>query len=201
MFVERAVDWYDSGITPTLIYELNQLKAMRMAAQAWDAVEAKTIANCWRKSGILPQAIMPLEDTEPVIKIEDLLSDSLDSLVATGALQQANVMSIEFLLNPPDEHGSMHAPITDEEIYQEVLQSQEVEGITIVDDDELDQEEQPSRREALNAMATLQRFAITMDDPVARKLEGILGSFGRQMRLEEAKGLVDNKITQYFARE
>lgn len=106
LFVECAVDQYDSGITPTLIYELNQLEAMQIAAQAWDTVEAKTIANCWRKSGILPQAITPLEDTEPVIKIEDLLSDSLDSLVATGALQQANVMSIEFLLNPPDEHCS-----------------------------------------------------------------------------------------------
>ncbi len=172
-----------------------------MADQAWDAVETKTISNCWRKSGILPsiQMIAPLEDVEPVLKIEDLLSDSLDFLVATGALQRANVMSVEFLLNPLDEHGSMHAPITDEEIYQEVLRFEDTEGITIADDDEVNQEERPSRCEALKAMATLQKFAMTMDDPVARKLEAILGRFGRQMRLEEGKSLIDGTITRYFA--
>lgn len=50
-------------------------------------------------------------------------------------------------------------------------------------------------------MATLHNFAITMDRPVARKLEGISGSLGRQMRLEESKDLVNATITPYFARK
>ncbi len=108
-------------------------------------------------------------------------------------------MSLEFLLNPPDEHGSMHAPITDEETYHDVLQFEEVEDFTKVDDDALVEDEQPSWCEALNAMATLQKFAITMNDLVACKLERILGNFGKQRRWEDGRSLIDATITQYFA--
>lgn len=150
----------------------------------------------------LSHRIIPPENAEPIIRIEDLLSESLNALVATGALQHANLMSLEQLLNPPGEHGSVHAPITDEEIYQEVLKFEDVEGFAEVsDDDEPIEVARPTRREALNAMAILQNFAITMEDPIARKLEGILGSFGRQMRLKESKDLVNTTITQYFARK
>lgn len=119
--------------------------------------------------------IVLLEDVEPVIKIGDLLSESLDFLVATVALQQANVMSVEFLLNLLHEHGSMHALITDEEIYQEVLCFEETKETTIADDDEINQEDCSSCCETLNAMATQQKLAMMMDNPVACRLEGILG--------------------------
>lgn len=203
LFVERAVDRYDSGITPALIYEINQLEAMQIAAQAWDAVEPKTIANCWRKSGIQPDlSILITKDAEPAIRIEDLVSESLDALVAAGALKRANLMSIEMLLDPPGEHASIHEPITDKEIYAEVIKYEsEANDIIVADDDDPDSEDGPSRCKALIAMAVLQRFTSTMDNPVARQLEGVIGKFGRQMRLEESKELVDTTITQFFSRK
>ncbi len=64
---------------------------------------------------------------------------------------------------------------------------EQVEGFTKVDDDELVEDEQPSWCEAANAMEILQKFAITMNDLVAWKLERILENFWRQKRLEEAE--------------
>ncbi|QRW09317.1 tigger transposable element-derived protein 6 [Ceratobasidium sp. AG-Ba] len=37
-------------------YHVDQLDAMRLAQQAWDEVSASTIQNCWRHTGICPEA-------------------------------------------------------------------------------------------------------------------------------------------------
>jgi hypothetical protein len=42
-FIQRAVDRYDEGITPSQIYEINQLQAMRIADAAWRNVDTTTI--------------------------------------------------------------------------------------------------------------------------------------------------------------
>ena len=42
-----AVDRYEAAITPSEIYNINQLQAMRLAQAAWNEVNTTTIQNCW----------------------------------------------------------------------------------------------------------------------------------------------------------
>ncbi|KAJ7215437.1 hypothetical protein GGX14DRAFT_391867 [Mycena pura] len=58
----------------------------------------------------------------------------------------------------------------------------------------------PTRREALHAAATLRNFVASVGDPYARKLEAILGTFGRQIQLEAMNAAVETSITDYFHR-
>jgi hypothetical protein len=39
-----------------------------------------------------------------------------------------------------------------------------------------------------------------MNDPLARKIEALLGSLNRQLRLEETRGLKDAVLTDFFDR-
>ena len=104
-FIQRAVDHYDEGITPTEIYDINQLQAMRIADAAWRNVDTTTIRNCWRKAGILPdmdsasiQPSIPISsllhdpssETDPVSHAEKQVEAALDDLVTMGALQTKN---------------------------------------------------------------------------------------------------------------
>jgi hypothetical protein len=50
-----CINRYDSGITPSQIYDINQLEGMRLAQTAWNDVDASTIRHCWLKAGILPE--------------------------------------------------------------------------------------------------------------------------------------------------
>jgi DDE superfamily endonuclease len=119
-FIQRAIDRYDEGISPTLIYEINQLQAMRLADLAWRDVDTTTIQNCWKKAGILPESDSTSSRTiQPLIPVSSLLQlelemnpaaqaereveAALDALVATGALQKTNWMDIKALLNPEGE--------------------------------------------------------------------------------------------------
>ncbi|KAG6875717.1 hypothetical protein C0993_007809 [Termitomyces sp. T159_Od127] len=78
-YIERAIDHYDLGITPSEIYDINQLKAMRLADAAWKEVDTTTIRHCWRKAGILPDMDQPA--TQPTIPVTDLLNaDSTNQL-------------------------------------------------------------------------------------------------------------------------
>ncbi|KAJ6522647.1 hypothetical protein DFH09DRAFT_872807, partial [Mycena vulgaris] len=58
----------------------------------------------------------------------------------------------------------------------------------------------PSRREALEAVSTLRGYISDRDDGFARQLEGILASFGLQIRLDDTKAMHDMQMTDYFAR-
>lgn len=42
-FIQRAIDLYESGTTPSQIYEIDQLKAMRLADEAWHKVDTTVI--------------------------------------------------------------------------------------------------------------------------------------------------------------
>ncbi|KAJ6605486.1 hypothetical protein DFH09DRAFT_897382 [Mycena vulgaris] len=83
---------------------------------------------------------------------------------------------------------------TDEEIFEAVKkmrsgeQNRELNG---GDDDEED-EPKPTRKEALQAAATLRKFIADVDEPFARKMEAILSTFGRETRCEEARAVVDS---------
>ena len=130
-FIQQAIDRYDEGITPTDIYKINQLQAMRLADLAWQDVDTMTIRNCWHKAGILPEMNSP--SNEPLIPISILLDHSstqldlvahaekqveaaLDDLVTMGALQKTNRMDIDSLLNPVGELDIL-TETSDVEIY------------------------------------------------------------------------------------
>ena len=107
-FIQRAIDRYDEGITPSQIYEINQLQAMRIADLTWCEVDTTTIRNCWRKAGILPESAEshPINPSIPIssllqhpseslqenpsVEAERQVEAALDDLVATGALQKTN---------------------------------------------------------------------------------------------------------------
>jgi hypothetical protein len=219
-FISRAIDRYDNDVSPALIYEIDQLEAMRLADVAWREVDTTTIRNCWRKAGIIPDtlykpsttstlsvpvsSLLNSEPLEGVDRAEKDISDSLNQLEERGVLQKRNRMDLEDLLNPASEE-ELVGEISDEEIFQSVVdmheaeQMMEVNGGYDVDDDVVD--EKPTRKEALAAAFTLRSYVADINEPFARKLEGILASFGRQTRLEEAQSLETTYITDYFSRK
>ena len=225
-YIRRAVDHYEAGVTPSQIYELDQLEAMRLAHAAWQDVDTTTIRNCWRKAGILPTSLpsspSSLPPTIPIsslISVEDPvedfiseaereLADALDDLEATGALQPSNRMSIKALLNPPDE-SSMMDETTDFEIFQAVMEARkeresdgddESDAIKSVD---LETVVKPRRtcKEALQASLIMQDFLQELNTPYARSLEAELFSFGHQTRHLEFQSMKSTHITDYFVRK
>lgn len=219
-FIQRAIGRYDAGITPSEIYDINQLQAMRLADLAWHEVDTTTIRNCWHKAGILPamdsfvpaQPTVPISsllytpsrhshDQTPAMAIENELRCALDDLEATGVLQSENRVDVEALLNPPEESWMMGVT-AEEEICQAVLAAQEEGpgGDNNDSEDSVPLEPCPTYRELFQAASVINRYAEHIDDPVARKLEAILASFGHQMRLERSRALTTTHITDYFHR-
>ncbi|EIW83687.1 DDE-domain-containing protein [Coniophora puteana RWD-64-598 SS2] len=215
-YIERAINRYDEGVTPSEIYQINQLQAMRLADTAWRQVDTTTIRNCWRKAGILPSTDNPTPP-QPSLPISSLINDTpanpqcladsaveaaLDSLQATGVLQKSNRMDLETILNPVEEHGAA-ANMTDEEIYEAVMKrraggDEESEGDEGDEGDGDGVEPPPTRKQVLGAASVIGRCLDEMDDPLARKLEVLLASFTRQLRIDASKQLEPSKITDYF---
>ncbi|KAH0840367.1 hypothetical protein J3R83DRAFT_1390, partial [Lanmaoa asiatica] len=135
---------------------------------------------------------------------EQLLVEALDQLEATEVLQRLNRMSIKELLNPVAELNNVF-DASDEDIYDAVMDAQAARESSKDDNDENDSDEHieltPTRKEALQAITVLRRFANEVDDSLARKVEGVLGSFGRMIRVHELKGLKDTKLTGFFTRK
>jgi hypothetical protein len=196
---------------------------MRIADAAWRNVDTTTIRNCWRKARILPEMDSsasrtiqpsipvssllhdPTSETDPVAQAEKQVEAALDDLVATGALQGKNRMDIESLLNPADE-SQVLTGTSDEDIYQAVMDSIaareniEINGGDDVNEDDIPIEPRPTRRDVLKAASTINKYLDDLDNPVARKLEALLGSFNRQLRLEESQSTKETAITDFFQR-
>ena len=137
-FICCAIDYYNAGITPSRIYDINQLEAMQLAVQSWDDVDTTTIRNCWRKAGILPniasppiQPSLPISSlvhtdadlavpNDPIVQAENNVQGTLDDLQSIGALQRSNWMTIDELLNPAAESHKI-SYVTDEDIYKAVI--------------------------------------------------------------------------------
>jgi len=68
------------------------------------------------------------------------------------------------------------------------LENIEINGGDDVDDDG-PVEPCPTRREVLKAVSTIGKYTNDLNDPFSRKIEALLGSFTRQLRLEETGGL------------
>lgn len=108
-FIHCTIDLYEASVTPSKIYDIDQLEAMWLAEDAWNKVDATTIQNCWHKASILPTADLSSSPIQPpsvpisslvhtvetpedpvVWQAEILLRDALDDLEATGVLQHSN---------------------------------------------------------------------------------------------------------------
>jgi hypothetical protein len=137
---------------------------------------------------------------------EKWVKHALDELESTGVLQTHNRMDIDGLLNPVGKDQDLDN-VTDEEICQAVLDAHkareeaDINGGDDGTDDIAPVEPRPTRREVLQAASVISRYPAYVDDPVARKLETVLASFGRQMRLEESRGMVPTRLTSYFTRK
>jgi len=77
-YIECAIDCYELGTTPSDIYDIDQLQAMRLADAAWCRVDVTTIQNCWAKAGILPSMDLDVTQPNPLIPISSLLSSNAD---------------------------------------------------------------------------------------------------------------------------
>ena len=190
--MNRAINRYDSDISPAQIYDINILEAMRMANIAWNEVDTTTIHNCWRKTGILPDTLFDhTSSTTPTVPVSSLLNDdlydpievaekevsnSLSHLERIGVLQPRNRMDLGELLNLVNEH-TMYDEGTEEDIYQAVLERCKAEqnreknaGDGVDDDSDKSPEVKPSHREALAAVSTLSKYVADLDEPFACKL-------------------------------
>ncbi|KIK21674.1 hypothetical protein PISMIDRAFT_12163 [Pisolithus microcarpus 441] len=201
-FIHCAVDLYKSGVTPSQIYDINQLDAMRLANLAWNDVDTTTIQNCWHKANILPDTInssssstspsVPISSlihtsethADPVLQAEKLVSNALDELEATGALQKSNCMALTELLNPAMETHNMYKA-SDKDIFTVVMDAKKaretnMEGDEVSNDLAIPAELGPTHKEALQASLLLWEFVSDMDSPFARNLEVMLCSFGHR---------------------
>ncbi|KIL66716.1 hypothetical protein M378DRAFT_74681 [Amanita muscaria Koide BX008] len=148
-------------------------------------------------------AVQTVDD--PVTVVEQAVVIALDGLTERGPLHRSNRMDIESLLNPAEESVIIDGT-TDQEIYQAVMDALEAEqnaiingGVDDVDDDGPD-EDLPTHREVLDAAAVIGRYLDHENDIFARKLEGLLFSLKRNLRLQSA-ALVPTRITDYFHRD
>ena len=111
-------------------------------------------------------------------------------------------MNIEALLNPAGESHIL-TETSDKEIYQAVINSiSTCENIEINGGDDVDDdgpvEPHPTRREVLKAVSTIGKYTNDLNDPFAQKIEALLGSFTRQLRLEETRRMKNAFLTDFF---
>jgi hypothetical protein len=193
---------------------------MQMADEAWKEVDTTTIRNCWRKAGILPDLTSTLSHTtQPSIPISSLVHDTssqmdlivkaerqvqiaLDDLVKTGALQTQNRMDINALLNP-DGESQVLTETSDKEIYHAVMDSIKArKNIDINGGDDVDNdfpmEPHPTCHEVLRVLSTIGKCIEASNDPIACKLDALMGTFSRQLRLNKTQSMRPTLVTDFF---
>ncbi|KAJ6576133.1 hypothetical protein DFH09DRAFT_1311572 [Mycena vulgaris] len=177
--MQRALDRYDEGITPVHIYDIDQLQAMRLAALAWQEVTKDTIANCWQKAGILPTADAVSDDDRSDAGVDNLnvqrprqphTADPTGGLDPAADAQAALSRVLDEL-----QKEQVIEDATDEEIFEAVKKMCSGEQNRELNGGNDDEEDEPTstRKEALQAAATLRKFIADVDEPFARKMEAI----------------------------
>jgi hypothetical protein len=104
---------------------------MQIADIAWKEVTAKTICNCWYKTGILPKSLLnPSDVPTPSVPISTLLNqpeptvelkviNSLTQLKSRGVLKQKNIMDLGELLNSEGKQDLLE-DISEESVFKAV---------------------------------------------------------------------------------
>lgn len=193
--MNHAIDCYDSGITPTHIYDINILEAMRLADISQNKVDTTTICNCWCKTSILPISLLnPKSNTCPTVPISSLInadsveialatvekevSDSLSHLEKIGVLHIQNWMALTELLNLEDENV-MHDDKSDKDICQAVLEQHQAEENGEMNSGDgnkaIEVKEKPAYQDALQAALMLKEYIADIDR-FACKLKAMLQS-------------------------
>ena len=104
--------------------------------------------------------------------------------------------------NPAVEtHNIFNA--TDEDIFESVMDGKKLRESAGGDDDDIDMPAPgpATRSKVLQAVLMLRKYAGTLNDLFACKLEVMLGSFGQQTHAVEMQGMKDTKLTDYFPRK
>ena len=113
-------------------------------------------------------------------------------------------MNLEELLDPISEQELTVGKPEDseEDIFRSVQDMVEAEQMMEVNGGDNIEEEmvqvKPTRKEALTAAFTLQKYIADINELFARKLEGILVNFGHQTRMEGNRMMEASRITDYF---
>jgi hypothetical protein len=94
---------------------------------------------------------------------------------------------------------------SDREIYQAVMDAINArENVEINSGDDVDNdiplEPRPTGRDLLKAVSTIGRYVDDLNEPIARKMEAVLGSFSRQLRLDETRTMKSSVLTDFFPR-
>ncbi|KAF8545932.1 hypothetical protein OG21DRAFT_1528160, partial [Imleria badia] len=215
-FIQHAIDRYNTGITLSKIYDIDQLEAMHLADEAWagilpdfndespmqSAIPVSSLVHpvSWSNSAVGAAAAAPASD--PMVQAENLLQAALNDLELCSVLQHSNQMNISELLNPAAEsHDIFNA--SEKDIHNAVMEAKRVqEQSTLLGNDDNDPESvEPdiSYKEALTAAMSLQKYTKNIDNPLAHKLEVVLSTFGQMTLTEKMKSMRDTKLTSYFA--
>ena len=224
-FCSRAIDRYEQGITPSDVYVINQLEAIRLAGSAWNEVDTTTIRNCWHKAGILPDSAClptitspisvpvsmlvntPTHVLDSIAQAEEGVKSTLDELQSLGILQQSNRMDLKHLLNPIEEQNYMLVKLSNQDICDVVLKAMAGKDDHADKRDDSDTEDevavrpQPTRSKTLEAISMIQSYVEDIDTPYARKVEDVLASFGRQTRVDGMKSARETKIFDFFQKQ
>ncbi|KAG2354157.1 hypothetical protein BDR07DRAFT_1494994 [Suillus spraguei] len=203
-YIQRAINHYEAGITPSEIYDINQLQAMRLADVAWyPAYHGPSCTSPAHSSSLVTSLCnINVADQNPVSNAKNEVRNALDDLQATGVLQPKNRMDIKALLNPPEE-SQMMDEVSNEDICRAVLvarNAQEEGPINGGDDDIEDDsplEPCPTHHEVFQAASVINRYIEHLDDPIAHKLEAILASFRHEIHLEESRSMSATHLTDY----
>ena len=144
-----------------------------------------------------------LVQMDPVAHAEREVEEALDDLVATRVLHTGNRMDIKSLLNPT---GKSHilTETSDQEIYKAIINAiTACENIDINGGNDVDEgpvEPLLMCHDVLKAVSTIEKYTNDLNDPMAQKIEALLGSFNRQLHFEETRNMKNTVLTKFFKR-
>ena len=140
---------------------------------------------------------------------EKNVENVLDDLERTRALQCLNQIDLAELLNPAIESHDMFN-VTDKDTFDSVMEVKRLWEGNLGRNPDNDANSDPDSDvsactpeltccELLQAALMLQKHIRTLNNPFARKLEMMLGSYGQQTCAFEMQNLKDTKVTDYFS--
>lgn len=161
---------------------ISLLDAIRMVDDAYGNVTTKTIRNCFRKVGIIPQL-----DREPVIDAPSEVTELTQSIHALN------------LTNPLTADEYLHIPGEDETGGQDdiaAIVSSLVENEKD-DDEEHEEDRKIITREALKACDTLRQYFEQQQTDCATPI-AMQKRIRREIESMSSKALVQSAITSFF---
>ncbi|KAI1002150.1 hypothetical protein K3495_g6048 [Podosphaera aphanis] len=199
LFNQRALLKFDTGNSFDSIFTIIQLEAMHLADIAWSKVTQVTKANCFRKTGILPQqgSSDVIEGAEGPAQI---LEESIESLAAGGIFSQAQRPSVSDLLNPCHENDTEFytSSWTDEEVVQAVQVSFGVNDSSLTLEEDPEPPRIPSLTEILVYLNHVRNFTMYRDKPWARPLSNYCLAAEKDLAREHVNKSKQTNVQDYF---